>query len=62
MRLPPALLSFALLAFTLAHASPALSVNELPTNEEGEPPGSSSFWYKLIISIGLVLLGGVFAG
>ncbi|KAH9920335.1 uncharacterized protein B0H18DRAFT_1086437 [Fomitopsis serialis] len=53
MRLPPALLSFALLAFTLAHASPALS---------GEPPGSSSFWYKLIISIGLVLLGGVFAG
>ncbi|KZT68840.1 DUF21-domain-containing protein [Daedalea quercina L-15889] len=34
----------------------------MPADENREPPGSSAFWYKLIISIGLVLLGGVFAG
>ncbi|KAI0324347.1 DUF21-domain-containing protein [Cubamyces sp. BRFM 1775] len=28
----------------------------------GEPPGSPEFWYKLIVSIVLVLAGGVFAG
>ncbi|TFY63465.1 hypothetical protein EVJ58_g3232 [Rhodofomes roseus] len=59
MRLSHSLLSFAALAFTLAHASPT---TQLPTDEEGEPPGSSAFWYKLIGSVGLVLLGGVFAG
>ncbi|KAH9836654.1 uncharacterized protein C8Q71DRAFT_759147 [Rhodofomes roseus] len=59
MRLSHSLLSFAALAFTLAHASPT---TQLPTDEEGEQPGSSAFWYKLIGSVGLVLLGGVFAG
>ena len=31
-------------------------------NEQGAKPGSSDFWTKVIISIGLVLAGGVFAG
>lgn len=31
-------------------------------NDHGAKPGSSDFWTKLIISIGLVLAGGVFAG
>ncbi|KIY73056.1 DUF21-domain-containing protein [Cylindrobasidium torrendii FP15055 ss-10] len=30
--------------------------------EELPAPGSSQFWYKIIISAGLVVLGGVFAG
>ncbi|KAF9806703.1 hypothetical protein IEO21_08578 [Rhodonia placenta] len=36
----------------------------IPTSEghQGEPAGSTQFCYKLIISIGLVLAGGVFAG
>ncbi|CDO71718.1 hypothetical protein BN946_scf184920.g2 [Trametes cinnabarina] len=33
-----------------------------PQDEPGEPPGSPEFWYKLIVSIALVLAGGVFAG
>ena len=28
----------------------------------GLPPGSSEFWWKIIISSGFVLLGGLFAG
>ncbi|KAI0735771.1 hypothetical protein C8Q76DRAFT_853940 [Earliella scabrosa] len=32
------------------------------TEEPGEEPGSPEFWYKLIVSVGLVLAGGVFAG
>lgn len=56
MRLPAALLSFAV---SLAHASPAPSLHEGPPDQSG---GLSAFWYKLIVSIGLVLLGGVFAG
>ena len=31
-------------------------------NEEGEPVGSGQFWWKIIISVVLVLSGGVFAG
>lgn len=31
-------------------------------NDHGAKPGSPDFWTKLIISIGLVLAGGVFAG
>jgi metal transporter CNNM len=31
-------------------------------DEEAEPVGSSSFWWKIGVSIGLVLLGGLFAG
>ncbi|CCL98919.1 uncharacterized protein FIBRA_00926 [Fibroporia radiculosa] len=33
-----------------------------PVEAGGEQPGSTAFWYKLVISIGLVLAGGVFAG
>ncbi|KAH9927409.1 uncharacterized protein BXZ73DRAFT_48824 [Epithele typhae] len=33
-----------------------------PPDEHGEEPGSPEFWYKLVVSIGLVLAGGVFAG
>ncbi|EIM91873.1 DUF21-domain-containing protein [Stereum hirsutum FP-91666 SS1] len=31
-------------------------------DEHGEAPGSPEFWWKLIISVALVLIGGVFAG
>ncbi|KAI0258675.1 DUF21-domain-containing protein [Gloeopeniophorella convolvens] len=31
-------------------------------DKTGEPVGSPNFWWKVIISAGLVLLGGVFAG
>ena len=44
---------------SLVHASPAALD---PSDEPGEQPGSPEFWYKLVISIGLVLAGGVFAG
>lgn len=30
--------------------------------EPDEQPGSTGFWLKLLLSSGLVLLGGVFAG
>lgn len=50
------------LIFKLVAASPTATMLELPTEEGGEAPGSSAFWYKLVISIGLVLLGGIFAG
>lgn len=32
------------------------------SEEEPAAPGSSQFWYKIVISAGLVVLGGVFAG
>ncbi|TBU30759.1 hypothetical protein BD311DRAFT_863763 [Dichomitus squalens] len=46
-----------------SHASPSLPLN-LPdgSDEPGEEFGSPEFWYKVVVSIGLVLLGGVFAG
>ncbi|KAI0638903.1 DUF21-domain-containing protein [Trametes polyzona] len=50
-----------------AHALPTLlsllsSVEPVPDDSPGEPPGSPQFWYKLIVAIVLVLAGGVFAG
>lgn len=42
----------------LVYASPVTGGEE----EHHEPPGSATFWYKLAISIALVLAGGVFAG
>lgn len=30
--------------------------------EHGLPPGSPEFWWKMCISAGFVLLGGLFAG
>lgn len=35
---------------------------ELYTAKEHPEPGSTQFWWKLIISMVLVLAGGVFAG
>ena len=57
------LLSVLLPLFSPVHASPSLLVN-LPagSDEPGKEPGSPEFWYRVIISVGLVLLGGVFAG
>lgn len=36
--------------------------NNVPAEEPPAEPGSSEFWSKLLISVGLVLAGGVFAG
>ncbi|OCH94191.1 DUF21-domain-containing protein [Obba rivulosa] len=45
--------------FSVVATSPSL-LSTAP--HHGEPVGSETFWYKLVISIGLVLAGGVFAG
>ncbi|KAI0311120.1 hypothetical protein OF83DRAFT_1177879 [Amylostereum chailletii] len=56
------------LAFaTAAHAFPSNFIRDAAavaesSGEEVEPVGSATFWSKVVISIGLVLLGGVFAG
>ncbi|PCH33131.1 DUF21-domain-containing protein [Wolfiporia cocos MD-104 SS10] len=55
------MLALLLLGICPVLASPT-SPTEVPAGKPGEPPGSSAFLYKLIISVGLVLLGGVFAG
>jgi hypothetical protein len=41
------------------HASPLFSKAE---EEPEEPIGSTKFWWKIVVSLGLVLLGGAFAG
>jgi len=47
----------------VAFASPYSKLRTAQIAEEGPAdPGSSEFWTKLTLSIGLVLLGGVFAG
>ncbi|KAK7688001.1 hypothetical protein QCA50_008371 [Cerrena zonata] len=48
-------------AVRYANGSP-YSVLNAPHKEHGEAPGSPEFWSKVLLSIGLVLLGGVFAG
>lgn len=45
----------------LANASPMLTL-AAADDEPDEKPGSAGFWVKLLVSIGLVLSGGVFAG
>ncbi|KAI0757520.1 hypothetical protein C8Q80DRAFT_1091595 [Daedaleopsis nitida] len=49
-----------------ANASPALrsffAASAPEPDERGEEPGSPEFWYKVVISVGLVLAGGAFAG
>lgn len=35
---------------------------ELPGGKDGLPKGSSEFWWKMVMSAGLVLAGGLFAG
>ena len=49
-------------AVRYANGSPYTIFNAVPTEEEGEGPDSAEFWYKVLLSVGLVLLGGVFAG
>ncbi|KAF9561518.1 DUF21-domain-containing protein [Agrocybe pediades] len=44
-----------------ATASPFFKTTP-PDESEPAEPGSSEFWWKLVISVGLVLAGGVFAG
>lgn len=54
-----------LLHISLAHAVPYLTAATgagTEKDEHGEAPGSPEFWWKLIISVVLVLTGGVFAG
>ena len=46
----------------VAVASPFVRYVSIGHNENHTAPGSSEFWTKLVISIGLVLAGGVFAG
>jgi hypothetical protein len=41
------------------HASPIFT---FAGEEPDEPVGSTQFWWKIIVSMGLVLLGGAFAG
>ncbi|THH10582.1 hypothetical protein EW145_g1236 [Phellinidium pouzarii] len=43
-------------------ASPALRTATTTVSVAPEEPGSTTFWVKLLLSCGLVLLGGVFAG
>jgi type IV secretory pathway TrbF-like protein len=46
----------------LVLASPAFTLKGAENNRQGAEYGSSDFWMKLVISVGLVLAGGVFAG
>lgn len=41
-----------------AHGSPIFAAAE----DERPAIGSSQFWWKIVVSMGLVLLGGAFAG
>lgn len=38
-----------------------INANASPEQPQ-EPIGSANFWWKMVVSLGLVLLGGVFAG
>ncbi|QRW05721.1 hypothetical protein RhiLY_04720 [Ceratobasidium sp. AG-Ba] len=42
------------------HASPLFT--KTAGDEPEEPIGSTNFWWKMVVSMGLVLLGGAFAG
>ena len=46
-----------------AFASPTNTFNVFETGDElEEKPGSTGFWLKLLLSCGLVVTGGIFAG
>ncbi|KAI0932818.1 hypothetical protein AcV7_000187 [Taiwanofungus camphoratus] len=50
------------LLIKIAHASP-MDIHTFPTAVgDGEQTGSPEFWYKVIMSVSLVLAGGVFSG
>ncbi|QRV76823.1 hypothetical protein RhiJN_04838 [Ceratobasidium sp. AG-Ba] len=44
----------------VVHASPLFT--KTAGDEPEEPIGSTNFWWKMVVSMGLVLLGGAFAG
>ncbi|KII86274.1 hypothetical protein PLICRDRAFT_177845 [Plicaturopsis crispa FD-325 SS-3] len=53
------------LQIPLAYASPFVhnsAIVETAVKHGGEPVGSPAFWYKIAVSIVLVLVGGAFAG
>ncbi|CAL1696840.1 unnamed protein product [Somion occarium] len=54
----PVLLS----AVRFSQSYPCSDINAEIPGREGKPPDSSTFWYKMFFSVGLVLAGGVFAG
>ena len=58
------LISHLLGALNAVKASPfsAVEVDPSGIGDDGEEFGSPAFWYKLILSVALVLAGGVFAG
>jgi metal transporter CNNM len=55
-------LSTCLFLTRTAFASPYFKFRNTLLDEGSAEPGSSEFWTKLVISVGLVLAGGVFAG
>ncbi|KAG8763908.1 hypothetical protein FRC11_009430 [Ceratobasidium sp. 423] len=50
------------LFFIISRAVHASPIFNLKAEEPEEPIGSTNFWCKMIMSMGLVLLGGAFAG
>lgn len=58
------LIRLLLIGLHVVRASPfvARDVDPSGIGDDGEEFGSPEFWYKLILSAVLVLLGGVFAG
>lgn len=51
-----------LLRTALASPFALTNTTHVPTGGKEAPKGSPEFWWKLTISMGLVLAGGVFAG
>ena len=62
MRRKSITLSTCLFLTRTAFASPYFIFRNTLRDEGSAEPGLSEFWTKLVISIGLVLAGGVFAG
>ncbi|KAL0580201.1 hypothetical protein V5O48_001794 [Marasmius crinis-equi] len=48
--------------FRHVFAAVVSKIKEEAPDEPAEQPGSASFWWKLALSAGLVILGGIFAG
>ncbi len=59
---PILLLLFNRLVHALPYFSQGSTIQKLGKHTHGVEPGSPEFWWKIITSSILVLLGGVFAG
>lgn len=46
----------------LAGPTSKFKMFEIADNGPDEEPGSTTFWLKVLLSLGLVVAGGVFAG